>query len=109
MTLIPAHLEQFLQLKTGDPDFTPTFLSVAGGQGVSEAGGRSRSRRPSVLATLLAAQPEPALTLAVICHCRGISLQKPMFSQGGNDDETSSKYLPPNKGTDKKSTFWPLG
>jgi len=25
-------LEQFLQLKTGDPGFTPTFLSVAGGK-----------------------------------------------------------------------------
>lgn len=70
-------LEQFLQLKTGDPDCTSTFLSVAGGQGVSEAGARSRSCRPSVLAMCLAVQLKPALRLVVICHCRGLSLLKP--------------------------------
>ena len=70
-------LEQFLQLKTDNPHFTPTFLSIAAGQGVSKARARNESRRASVLATRLAVQLKPALTLVVICHCRGLSLLKP--------------------------------
>lgn len=37
----------------------------------------ARSCRPSVLATCLAVQLKPALTLVVICYCRGLSLLKP--------------------------------
>lgn len=36
-------------------------------------------------------------TLGVISLCEGISVLKPVLSQGGNDNENDSKYLHPNK------------
>lgn len=76
---------------------------------MSEAGGRSRSRRPSVLATLLAAQPEPALTLGVFAIVEGSLFRSQCFLREGMIMKPAQNTYPQIKAPIRKVPSGHLG